>query len=57
VRRASGKSFDSAALQKTLAGMTDYGVGGFRVNLRAGVRDGGRVIDLVTVTADGRVLR
>ena len=57
VRRAGGKSFDSAALQKTLAGMTDYDVGGFRVNLRAGVRDSARMIDLVTVTADGRVLR
>jgi branched-chain amino acid transport system substrate-binding protein len=56
VRRA-GKSFDSAALQKTLAGMTDYDVGGFRVNLRAGVRDALRTIDLVTVTADGKVLR
>ncbi len=57
VRRAGGKGFDSAALQKTLAGMTDYDVGGFRVNLRAGVRDAVRSIDLVTVTADGRVLR
>ncbi len=56
VRRA-GKGFDSASLQKTLAGMTDYDVGGFRVNLRAGVRDAVRTIDLVTVTADGRVLR
>jgi branched-chain amino acid transport system substrate-binding protein len=57
VRRAGGKGFDSAALQKTLAGMTDYDVGGFRVNLRAGVRDAVRSIDLVTVTSDGKVLR
>jgi branched-chain amino acid transport system substrate-binding protein len=56
VRRA-GKGFDSASLQHTLAGMTDFDVGGFRVNLRAGVRDAARSIDLVTVTADGRVLR
>ncbi len=56
VRRA-GKGFDSNSLQKTLSGMTDYDVGGFRVNLRAGVRDAARTIDLVTVTADGRVLR
>ena len=56
VRRA-GKTFDSANLQKTLAGMTDYDVGGFRVNLRAGVRDAARSIDLVTVTADGKVVR
>ncbi|MFM7331172.1 MAG: ABC transporter substrate-binding protein [Brachymonas sp.] len=57
VRRAGGKSFDSVGLQKTLAGMTDYDVGGFRVNLKAGVRDAVRTIDLVTVTSDGRVLR
>lgn len=57
VRRAGGKSFDSAGLQKTLASMTDYDVGGFRVNLRAGMRDAVRTIDLVTVTADGKVLR
>ncbi len=56
VRRA-GKTFDSASLQKTLASMTDYDVGGFRVNLRAGVRDAARSIDLVTVTADGKVVR
>lgn len=56
VRRA-GKGFDSASLQRTLAGMTDFDVGGFRVNLRAGVRDALRSIDLVTVTADGKVLR
>ena len=56
VRRA-GKAFDSATLQRTLAGMTDYDVGGFRVNLRSGVRDALRSIDLVTVTAEGRVLR
>ena len=56
VRRA-GKGFDSASLQRTLAGMTDFDVGGFRVNLRSGVRDALRTIDLVTVTADGKVLR
>jgi branched-chain amino acid transport system substrate-binding protein len=56
VRRA-GRNFDAASLQRTLAAMTDYDVGGFRVNLRAGVRDPLRTIDLVTVTADGRVLR
>jgi branched-chain amino acid transport system substrate-binding protein len=56
VRRA-GRSFDAAALQRSLAGMSDYDAGGFRVNLRGGVRDAVRSIDLVTVTADGRVLR
>lgn len=56
VRRA-GRSWDRPALQKALAGLTDYDVGGFRLNLRAGVRDSVRAIDLVTVTADGKVLR
>jgi ABC-type branched-subunit amino acid transport system substrate-binding protein len=55
--RRSGKPGDRSALQKALAGMTDYDVGGFHLNLRAGVRDPGRAIDLVTITADGRVVR
>jgi ABC-type branched-subunit amino acid transport system substrate-binding protein len=55
--RRSGKPGDLAALQKTLAGMADYDVGGFRVNLRAGVREAVRSIDLVTLTPEGRVVR
>jgi ABC-type branched-subunit amino acid transport system substrate-binding protein len=56
VRRA-GKGTDKAALQRTMATMTDYDVGGFRINLRAGVRDSVRAIDLVTITADGKIVR
>jgi branched-chain amino acid transport system substrate-binding protein len=56
VRRA-GKGSDKAALQRTMASMTDYDVGGFRINLRAGVRDSVRAIDLVTITADGKIVR
>jgi branched-chain amino acid transport system substrate-binding protein len=56
VRRA-GKGWDKASLQKAMASMTDYDVGGFRINLRAGVRDSVRAIDLVTITPDGKVLR
>ena len=56
VRRA-GKNWDKAGLQKTMASMNDYDVGGFRINLRAGVRDSVRAIDLVTITADGKVVR
>ena len=56
VRRA-GKNWDKASLQKTMASMTDYDVGGFRVNLRAGVRDSVRAIDLVTITPDGKIVR
>jgi branched-chain amino acid transport system substrate-binding protein len=56
VHRA-GKNADAAALQKTMAGMTDYDVGGFRINLRAGVRDSVRAIDLVTITPDGKIVR
>lgn len=55
--RRSGKPGDMAALQKALAGMPEYDAGGFRVNLRAGVRDAVRAVDLVTITPDGRVLR
>lgn len=56
VRRA-GKGFTSATLQRVMAGMTDYDVGGFRINLRPGLRDPGRSIDLISIAKDGRVLR
>ncbi len=56
VRRV-GKGFDKASLQRTMTGMNDYDVGGFRINLRAGMRDSVRAIDLVTITADGKVIR
>ncbi|AMO24600.1 hypothetical protein GCM10027034_10880 [Ramlibacter solisilvae] len=56
VRRA-GKTWDKASLQKTMAAMTDYDVGGFRINLRAGVRDSVRAIDLVSITPDGKIVR
>ena len=56
VRRA-GKNWDKTSLLKAMAGMTDYDVGGFRINLRAGMRDSVRAIDLVTITADGKVVR
>ncbi|HSH88994.1 MAG TPA: ABC transporter substrate-binding protein [Ramlibacter sp.] len=55
--KRSGKGNDKAALQRTMASMTDYDVGGFRINLRAGIRDSVRAIDLVTITADGKVVR
>ena len=56
VRRA-GKGFDKGKLQATMTGMTDYDVGGFRINLRAGMRDSVRAIDLVTITPDGKIIR
>lgn len=56
VRRA-GRGASTASLQKAFATMTAYDVGGFRINLRAGVRDSAWGIELVSLTADGRVLR
>jgi ABC-type branched-subunit amino acid transport system substrate-binding protein len=56
VRRA-GPHWDKPALQKAMATLTNYDIGGFRINLRAGVRDSIRAIDLVTITADGKILR
>ena len=56
VRRA-GRNPDKARLQAAMAAMTDFDVGGFRINLRAGVRDSGRAIDLVTIRPDGKVVR
>jgi branched-chain amino acid transport system substrate-binding protein len=56
VRRA-GRGFTTASLQRVMTGMTDYDVGGFRINLRPGLRDNVRSIDLISISADGRVLR
>ncbi|MDM0030962.1 ABC transporter substrate-binding protein [Variovorax sp. J22P271] len=56
VRRA-GKAYTPATLQRAMAGMTDYDVGGFRINLRPGLRDPGRSIDLISITKEGRILR
>ena len=55
--RRTGKTFDKARLQSAMATMTDYDVGGFRINLRAGTRDSTRAIDLVTIRPDGKVVR
>lgn len=52
-RGATGR----ANLQKVLASLGDLDVGGFRLHLRSGMRDSAWAIDLVTVTADGRVIR
>ncbi len=59
VRRSaagSGKP-DRAGLQKAFESMTDYDVGGFRVNLRAKKYESVRLVDLVTITPDGKVVR
>lgn len=56
VRRA-GRNWDQATLQRTMNAMTSYDVGGFVINLRPGLRSTARTIDLVSITADGRVVR
>ncbi|RZI78540.1 MAG: ABC transporter substrate-binding protein [Variovorax sp.] len=56
VRRA-GPAPARAALVKAMATMNDYDVGGFRINLRPPQRDSSRSVDLVYITAEGRVLR
>lgn len=56
VRRA-GRNFNAQSLQRVMASMTDYDVGGFRINLRPGLRDNVRSIDLISISSDGRVLR
>lgn len=59
VRRsaAGGGKADRAGLQKAFESITDYDVGGFRVNLRAKKYESVRLIDLVTITPDGKVVR
>ncbi len=56
VRRA-GPAPNRVSLLKAMAGMNDYDVGGFRINLRPPLRDATRPVDLVYITAEGRVLR
>ena len=59
VRRAasgSGKP-DKAGLQRAFESMTDFDMSGFRVNLRAKKYESVRAVDLVTITADGKVVR
>ena len=55
--RRSGRNTSRPALQKALLTMTAWDAGGLRINLRAGVREAASAIDLVSITADGRVLR
>lgn len=59
VRRsaAGGGKADRPGLQKAFESMTDYDVGGFRVNLRAKKYESVRLVDLVTITPDGKVVR
>ena len=59
VRRAasSGGKPDKAGLQRAFESMTDFDMSGFRVNLRAKKYESVRAVDLVTITADGKVVR
>ena len=59
VRRsaAGGGKADRAGLQKAFESMTDYDVGGFQVNLRAKKYESVRLVDLVTITPEGKVIR
>ena len=59
VRRslAGGGKADRAGLQKAFESMSDVDIGGFRVNLRAKKYASVRAVDLVTITADGRIVR
>ena len=59
VRRAAsgGGKPDKAGLLKAFESMTDFDMGGFRVNLRAKKYESVRAVDLVSITPDGRVVR
>jgi len=48
---------DRSGLQKAFESMTDYNMGGFRLNLKAKKYESVRAIDLVTITSDGKVVR
>lgn len=59
VRRSAsgGGKPDRAGLQKAFESMTDYDIGGFRVNLRPKKYESVRAIDLVSITPDGKIVR
>jgi branched-chain amino acid transport system substrate-binding protein len=59
VRRVAlgGAKPDRINLQKAFESITDYDVGGFRVNLRPKKYESVRLVDLVTVTPDGKIVR
>ena len=54
---AGGGKPDRAGLQKAFNSMTDYNLGGFRVNLRPKKYDSVRTIDLVSILPDGKIIR
>ncbi len=56
VAQGGGKP-DRASLQKAFESITDYDVGGFRINLRPKKYESVRLVDLVTVTPDGKIVR
>lgn len=55
--RRSGRGTNGPMLARTLAGMPNYDVGGFRLNLRAAPREATSAIELVAISADGRIIR
>ena len=48
---------DRAGLRKAFSSMSDYDLGGFRVNLRPKKYESVRAIDLVSITPDGKIIR
>ena len=59
VRRSaqSGGKPDRAGLQKAFESMTDFDMNGLRVNLRPKKYESVRLVDLVTITPEGKVVR
>ncbi|MDA7418211.1 ABC transporter substrate-binding protein [Xenophilus arseniciresistens] len=55
--RRAGRGANGAMLARALSGMPNYDVGGFRLNLRAGPREATSAIELVSIGADGRIIR
>ena len=54
---AAGGKPDRAGLQKAFNSMTDYNLGGFRVNLRPKKYELVRAIELVSIAPDGKIIR
>ena len=54
--RGGGKA-DRPALQKAFESMTDFDMNGLRINLRPKKYESVRLVDLVTITPEGKVVR
>ena len=55
--RRTGKDLTREKLVQTLEGMSNFDLGGYRVNFSPNDRSGSKFVDLTVIGSGGRVLR